>query len=72
AGRAKPGDPVDHSVGIEFHKKTGDIVRLGESLATVHAGSREKLEEAQRLYQEAVVLGPRRPPKQPLVYGLIR
>jgi len=37
AGRASPGGAVDHAVGIVVHRKRGDAVRAGESLATVHA-----------------------------------
>jgi len=36
AGRMKKGDPVEHSVGIEVHRKVGDRVAGGEPLFTIH------------------------------------
>ena len=41
AGRAIKGAAIDHSVGFVLHKKIGDTVTTGESLATVHAASEE-------------------------------
>lgn len=37
AGRQNKGDPVDHSVGVEVHKKVGDLVQVGDRLFTLHA-----------------------------------
>ena len=37
AGRARKEDAVDHAVGIVVHRKRGDEVERGDSLATVHA-----------------------------------
>ena len=36
AGRAAKEDQIDHAVGIVVHKKVGDYVKQGESLATIH------------------------------------
>jgi len=46
AGRARKGDPIDHSVGIVVHHKVGDFVEAGEALFTLHAASRVTLETA--------------------------
>ena len=35
AGRERKGDAVDYGAGIELHKKPGDFVRKGDSIATV-------------------------------------
>ena len=35
AGRERKGDAVDYGAGIEFHKKPGDFVRKGDSIATL-------------------------------------
>ena len=48
-GRATKDSEIDLSVGLVLHKKVGDKVESGESLATIHASSREKAEEAARL-----------------------
>jgi len=36
AGRSKPGDLVDHAVGIRLNKSTGDTVELGEVWGEIH------------------------------------
>jgi thymidine phosphorylase len=45
AGRARKSDPIDHAVGFVIHHKVGDQVEKGDSLFTIHASDREKLEE---------------------------
>jgi pyrimidine-nucleoside phosphorylase len=47
AGRLRKGQPVDHAVGIELHKKVGDTVEADEPIARIHANDRGRLEEAQ-------------------------
>jgi pyrimidine-nucleoside phosphorylase len=46
AGRAKKGDPIDHSVGFLIHKKVGYKVEIGEPLFEIHANNEAKLAEA--------------------------
>ncbi len=41
-GREKKEDPVDHGVGLEFHKRIGDRVEAGETLVTIHYNSDDK------------------------------
>ena len=48
-GRATKEDSIDLSVGLVLHKKVGDRVEKGESLAVIHAPSEAKAEEAARL-----------------------
>ena len=48
-GRATKDSGIDLSVGLVLHKKVGDKVEPGESLATIHASSLEKAEEAAEL-----------------------
>ena len=48
-GRATKESEIDLSVGLTLHKKVGDSVEKGESLATIHAPTPEKAEEAARL-----------------------
>ena len=45
-GRATKDDTIDLSVGLVLHKKVGDWVDEGESLATIHAATEEKAREA--------------------------
>jgi thymidine phosphorylase len=37
AGRARKGDPVQHSAGVDLHAKPGDAVRSGQPLFTLSA-----------------------------------
>jgi pyrimidine-nucleoside phosphorylase len=39
AGRATKESEIDLAVGIVLHKKVGDAVKEGESLATIHANT---------------------------------
>ena len=45
-GRATKDDTIDLSVGLVLHKKVGDWVDEGESLATIHAATEKKAREA--------------------------
>lgn len=45
-GREKKEDSIDHSVGLEFHKRIGDRVEKDEPLVTIHYNSGAKLAEA--------------------------
>ncbi len=51
-GRATKDSEIDLSVGLVLHKKVGDKVEAGESLATIHASCREKAEEAAGLLRD--------------------
>lgn len=54
AGRARKGDPVDHSVGFIVHHKVGDHLDVGDPLFTIHANDKRKLTEAQQSILDAV------------------
>ncbi len=62
-GRNKQDDVIDHAVGLELHKKLGDAVKKGESIATVHYNDSAKLSSALPLLKEAYRIGPK-PPNQ--------
>jgi pyrimidine-nucleoside phosphorylase len=47
AGRAKKGEPIDHSVGIVLHRKVGHHVEEGEVILTVHARSKDAAQETE-------------------------
>jgi pyrimidine-nucleoside phosphorylase len=71
-GREKKEDKIDHGVGLEFHKRIGDRVEKGESLATIHYNSDAKLAEAKRLIAESYHIGEAAPrEKRPLVRRLV-
>ena len=56
-GRNKKEDIIDHSVGLELHKKVGDHVKIGETIATVHYNNETKVAESFRLLSQAYKIG---------------
>lgn len=57
AGRTVKDGPIDYSAGIVMHKKTGDAVRAGESIATLYASDERLLANAGKTYLEAITFG---------------
>ena len=57
AGRTVKDGPIDYSAGIIMHKKTGDTVRVGESIATLYASDESLLANAGKTYLEAIAFG---------------
>ena len=56
AGRAKKGDPVDHTVGIEVHAKVGDQIDADQPIFTIHAkNERESQSASERLHKAILV-----------------
>ena len=70
AGREKKGDPLDYAAGIILHKKRGDYVRRGESLATF-CGAPERFAAAEAAYRAGLRLGPEKPADLPLIYAIV-
>jgi pyrimidine-nucleoside phosphorylase len=68
AGRAKKGDPVDHSVGLVIHRKVGDFVERGQPLFTVHANDEVKQAEAREYVRAAFGWSEIPVPSLPLFY----
>lgn len=48
AGRIRKEDNIDKEAGLVFNKKVGDKVEKGDILATIHANSNEKANQAVR------------------------
>jgi pyrimidine-nucleoside phosphorylase len=71
AGRAKKGDPIDHSVGIVVLHKVGDYVIEGEPLFTIHANSKEKLELAKQRVLMAHTIKEEECKPLPLFYEIV-
>lgn len=70
AGRLKKEDAIDFSAGIVLHKKRGDFVHKGESLATFY-GAPELFAAAEAEYRSGLAYGETPPPSEPLVYALV-
>jgi pyrimidine-nucleoside phosphorylase len=71
-GREKKEDSIDPGVSLEFHKRIGDPVKNGESLATIHYNADAKLPEAKAMIVASYMIGPE-PPHEvpPLIRRLI-
>ncbi|MEA2575204.1 MAG: pyrimidine-nucleoside phosphorylase [Chloroflexia bacterium] len=72
AGRAVKGQSIDHSVGFVLHRKIGDTVARGQSLATVHAASQEAIEVAVRSVRSAFRIATERVEPLPTVLEVIQ
>jgi pyrimidine-nucleoside phosphorylase len=55
-GRETKEDRIDHAVGLEFHKRIGDRIEIGEPLATIHYNSDAKLDAAKNMVAESFVI----------------
>lgn len=71
-GRATKESDIDLSVGLVLHKKVGDRVEAGESLATIHAPSAGKAEEAAALLRSCFTLSTEPVERSPFIKAIIR
>ena len=71
-GRATKDSEIDLSVGLVLHKKVGDGVEAGESLATIHAASPEKAAEAAELLRACYSFSPDPVRRSPFIKDIIR
>ena len=71
-GREKKEDAIDHAVGLEFHKRIGDRLELGEPLATIHYNADSRLAEAKALIAGSYVIGQEVPQKPPLIRRILQ
>lgn len=55
AGRQTKEDTIDHGVGLKLHKKVGDQVEEGESLATIYSNTEQIAEVKKLLYQNIII-----------------
>ena len=72
AGRTSKVDPIDYGAGIEIYKKTGDYVHAGDTLCTVFSNRNNRLPEAAEIYQKALRIETGIPPKEALIFSVIR
>ena len=71
-GRATKESVIDLSVGLVLKKKTGDFVKTGESLATIHAADMESARQAADLLRKCYVIGADKPESNPFIKEIIR
>ena len=70
-GRETKESVIDLCVGIKIHKKLGDTVVKGESLATLYANDSTKLQEAKKRLLGAYVIGAQKVEKPKHVYAIV-
>jgi pyrimidine-nucleoside phosphorylase len=71
-GRERKEDSVDPAVGIVLHKKVGDAVSKGESLATIHYNAEARAGRARQLLEESYQIADAPlSEKRPLIHRVI-
>lgn len=70
-GRETKESVIDLSVGLKIHKKLGDKVIKGESLATLYANDNNKLNEAKNRLANAYIISEEKLEKPKYVYAII-
>lgn len=71
AGRETKDSEIDFSAGLILHKKYGDAVKKGDCLVTLYTSKKGALQDAERMYREAICIGDEQPEKEPLVYARV-
>ncbi len=71
AGRATKESKIDLAVGIVLHKKIGDPVSIGESLATIHANG-DKVQEVTAKIYESIRIQAQTVTPSPLLVGEVK
>lgn len=71
-GRENKESTIDHGVGIVLTKKISDTVKKGETLALIHANSKEKAVLASGLVKNAYQIAKEPAKKAPMVKCIIR
>ena len=70
-GRETKESAIDLSVGLILHKKVGDFVKKGETLAVLHGNDREKMTQARQRFLQAYSFSQNIVEKSPLIKGVI-
>jgi pyrimidine-nucleoside phosphorylase len=71
-GRERKEDSVDPAVGIVLHKKVGDVIAVGEPLATIHYNAERRATRARQLLEESYIIADSPAcEKRPLIHRVI-
>lgn len=70
-GRETKESGIDLTVGLILEKKKGDYAKKGDTLAYIHANSREKLEEAKIRFLNAYTFSKEPVESTPFIKGII-
>lgn len=68
-GRTRPGDPVDHAVGLTGLPPVGMRVEKDTPIAMIHARNEDQLAMTRQLMRKAVRIGAAAPAATPVILG---
>ena len=72
AGRIRKEDSIDNAVGIVLNKKVSNEVEKGDTLVTIYANSKEKLEEAKKKLLEVIKIGEQEIEKPKMILEIMK
>lgn len=72
AGRETKNGHIDFTAGIVLHKKTGDYVKEGLSICTMHTNNEKSLYEAEQTLLSALTITETPPTPEPLIFEIIQ
>ena len=70
-GRETKESTIDLAVGIVLHKKVGDYVKEGESIATFYANDASKMADAKKRFEGTYSFSSKKVKKQPLIQYIV-
>lgn len=70
-GRETKNSCIDPAVGLVLHKKAGDSVKAGETLAVIHAAGREQAEAAGEHFRAACHIEKDPPMSRPFIVDIL-
>ncbi len=71
AGRSTKNDVIDYGVGLVMHKRIGDRIHQGDTLADFYINNGENYPEAAKVFRDAVTIDVKKPEVRPLVLGTV-
>lgn len=70
-GRKTKESTIDLSVGLILHKKLGDYVKKGESIATIYGNDKEQIEQAKTCLLDAYFYASKAPEEIKFIKAVI-
>ena len=71
AGRQTKEDSIDFAAGITLHKKLGDAVHSGQTIATLYADDPALFTAAEETFCRSLTIGAEKPQEPPLIYARV-
>ena len=71
AGRETKDSEIDFLAGIILHKKTGDYIKEGDSLATFYSSKEELFAPAEERYRKALTFQEEKPGRETLIFARV-